>query len=710
MPDGSERTFGSVTYAEYFALFRLAKYDASKASLPGYFVERDMGDGALVMHVVRRRQANRHATRLQPARPSEGERFYLRTILQHHPVASFTEARTANGIEHESYQDAANALGLFADDNEAEQAILEAISGLRTPRQLRILFVHLLVNDCVPAPRALWDTHRAALAQDFILQHQSSEEIGVQAALQELARYFEEYGVSLSHYGLPEPIVHTPEVQHELERWAPQRLLLRDRAEAAIALFNHEQEAIADAILGAIERNEPLCAFVDGQAGRGKTYLVNAICDKIRSRNGIILATATSAYAAQLYPGGRTTHSTFKVCHLISLRETVVLSLMLAYNQQVPVNENNELLEAAIPLNSARADLIRESHAVVWDEAPMANCAVLACVEEVCRRVMGNDLPFGGKVIVLLGDFRQTCPVIRRGTRAQVIKASIKSSPLWPLFKIFRLTIPIRNATDPEFANFVDAIGDGAGPDVSLDLLSNVHSGEDLIDFVYPPNILASPESCLRRSILAPTNAQVDAYNEIIIDRIPGSQRTYLAADSLKEVDDAGIESPNGVLDYVARQTPPGLPPHSLTIKVNAVYRLMRNLSIDRGLVKNVRVVVVSTGARLVTVRLLRGVSGVGDVHVEDILIPRITFEHTLQSGHTLVRRQFPLAPAYATTFNSCQGLTLDIVGVDLIRPVFSHGQLYTALSRIRHRSHARVRLPHGQTTTTNVTYEPILL
>ena len=167
----------------------------------------------------------------------------------------------------------------------------------------------------------------------------------------------------------------------------------------------------------------------------------------------------------------------------------------------------------------------------------------------------------------------------------------------------------------------------------------------------------------------------------------------------------------SGILPrHVARRTPPGLPPHSLTIKVNAVYRLMRNLSIDRSLVKNVRVVIVVVGARLVTVQLLRGVSGVTEVEAEDILIPRITFELTLHLGHTLVHGQFPLAPAYATTFNSCQGLTLDIVGVDLIRPVFSHGQLYTTLSRIRHRAYARVRLPPGQSATTNVTYEPILL
>ncbi|KAI0769662.1 hypothetical protein BD413DRAFT_477220 [Trametes elegans] len=135
----------------------------------------------------------------------------------------------------------------------------------------------------------------------------------------------------------------------------------------------------------------------------------------------------------------------------------------------------------------------------------------------------------------------------------------------------------------------------------------------------------------------------------------------------------------------------------------------MCNFAPDRGLVKNTRVVVMHIGRRIVTVRILRGIGGVSSVDAEDVVISRIPFTAALESGHRLVRRQFPLAPAYATTFNSCQGLTLDVVGVDLTRPVFSHGQLYTALSRIRHRTHAKVRLRRGQTSTRNVTYHEIL-
>ncbi|KAJ6465568.1 DNA helicase Pif1 like protein, partial [Mycena vitilis] len=88
---------------------------------------------------------------------------------------------------------------------------------------------------------------------------------------------------------------------------------------------------------------------------------------------------------------------------------------------KVPVNEKNELLVSPVEPGDPRGELLREAALLIWDEAPMANHAVLACVDELLRRIMGNNLPFGGKVLILLGDFRQICPVIRRGTRAQVV-------------------------------------------------------------------------------------------------------------------------------------------------------------------------------------------------------------------------------------------------------------------------------------------------
>ena len=138
--------------------------------------------------------------------------------------------------------------------------------------------------------------------------------------------------------------------------------------------------------------------------------------------------------------------------------------------------------------------------------------AVFNCVEETCRYVTRSSLPFGGKVIVLLGDFRQTCPVIQNGSRQQVVDACIKSSPLWSLFQQTTLTRLIRNAEDPNFAAFVNNIGDGAGPNVPFNGLRTVETVQDVVDFVFPPNMLSAPVSNSQRAILAPTNAQIDVY------------------------------------------------------------------------------------------------------------------------------------------------------------------------------------------------------
>ncbi len=49
-----------------------------------------------------------------------------------------------------------------------------------------------------------------------------------------------------------------------------------------------------------------------------------------------------------------------------------------------------------------------------------------------------------------------------------------------------------------------------------------------------------------------------------------------------------------------------------------------------------------------------------------------------------LVRHQFPIRLAFAMTINKAQGQTIPYMGLDLRNPVFAHGQLYVALSRVQ--------------------------
>lgn len=57
---------------------------------------------------------------------------------------------------------------------------------------------------------------------------------------------------------------------------------------------------------------------------------------------------------------------------------------------------------------------------------------------------MDNDVIMGGKLVVLMGDFRQGLPVVRHGSRADIVSASVKSSPLWAQVTTLRLTQNMR--------------------------------------------------------------------------------------------------------------------------------------------------------------------------------------------------------------------------------------------------------------------------
>ena len=295
------------------------------------------------------------------------------------------------------------------------------------------------------------------------------------------------------------------------------------------------------------------------------------------------------------------------------------------------------------------SELLQRCNLIIWDEAPMANRAVLACVEECCQKVMGNQIPFSGKVVILLGDFRQTCLVIRRGTKADVLNVSISQCNIWPSFQIARLTTPNRNAIDLHFAWYVDNIGEGEGPQIDLFFLTHTTDIEDVIRFVYNRDVLSNPTTCLQRCILVPTNVQVDVYNKAVLELLPSTSRQYNVADSLEEHDEvmgtmnpdsdinSPLPSPNAVLNFMRYRCPNGMPNYSLMVKIGGVYRLLRNFSIELGLVKNARVVVTGIGSKLITVHLLQSAQAPG-VNPGDVLLPRITFKERLLSGHTLCR------------------------------------------------------------------------
>jgi len=134
----------------------------------------------------------------------------------------------------------------------------------------------------------------------------------------------------------------------------------------------------------------------------------------VRSKGLIILNTSSSGITTFLLPGGRTAHSTLTV----------------------PI-EINEASSLTMEKDTPRADLVRAAKLIIWDEAPMMHRWCFEAIDRsMCNIMSKNDplnefKPFGGVTVVLGGDVRQILHVVRKGTRQDIVDASINSSKIW---------------------------------------------------------------------------------------------------------------------------------------------------------------------------------------------------------------------------------------------------------------------------------------
>jgi len=130
---------------------------------------------------------------------------------------------------------------------------------------------------------------------------------------------------------------------------------------------------------------------------------------------------------------------------------------------------------------------------------------------------------------------------------------------------------------------------------------------------------------------------------------------------------------------------------HELQLKVGVPILLLRNLNQSIRLCNGTRLIVKRLGQRVIETEIITG-NNVGKC----VFIPRIIMSPTgIDWPFVLRRRQFAVQVAFAITINKNQGHTFDNVGVYLPSPVYSHGQLYVAISRVT--SSANIKIFNGQ-------------
>ncbi|XP_027941055.1 uncharacterized protein LOC114194844 [Vigna unguiculata] len=241
-----------------------------------------------------------------------------------------------------------------------------------------------------------------------------------------------------------------------------------------------------------------------------------------------------------------------------------------------------------------------------------------------------NSKPFGGKVNVLGGDFRQILPVIKKGSRFDIIKATINYSKLWKCCQVLKLSKNIVSSTTTdtqttndikEFADWILKIGDG-----EMDLNEN---GEcmveipkqrlientklpllSLVEFFYPQFVVNMMKLGYfdDGAILCPTNDFVEEVNEFVLSLLGGEEVTYLSSDTPCQSD---VQDESHfewfTSEFLNDIKCSGIPNHKLKLKTGVPIMLLRNIDQAKGLCNGTRLQVNHLGKNIISVTVITG-------------------------------------------------------------------------------------------------------
>ena len=186
-------------------------------------------------------------------------------------------------------------------------------------------------------------------------------------------------------------------------------------------MLTDEQQGILDTLVGHVKRGEGGLYNLDAPGGSGKTFMANVLLSRVRMKEKIAIACGMSGISAILLRKGTTFHRRFKA----------------------PLDCGPESCSRH-KLNSNEAKIIKEAYLIMIDEVSMMHYYLLDMLDRFLKELMQSNEFMGGKLILLMHDFRQILPVVPGGNRGSIVTAAGPSSDIWKHFKSLLLTRNMR--------------------------------------------------------------------------------------------------------------------------------------------------------------------------------------------------------------------------------------------------------------------------